>query len=177
MAFWSEFSSAYAAQVHSLCASVTAVYANHQQVAQIAKDHTSPPVLLLISSKCSLTYMMCASSSPSPYQTRGPYAQTLCMNPEQGHSDFLIKVYGFPDLLSWSFPGVFSVLWLANNYRPTSLPPRSGEFRSSDLHSGGNLRRGHHWRTGGFPGNSWFSCISLRVLIGEKARVFLIFFL
>ena len=26
MAFWSEFASAYAAQVHSLCASVTAVY-------------------------------------------------------------------------------------------------------------------------------------------------------
>ena len=26
LAFWSEFASAYAAQVHSLCASVTAVY-------------------------------------------------------------------------------------------------------------------------------------------------------
>jgi len=24
--------------------------------------------------------------------------------PLQGHSDFLIKVHGFPDLLSWSFP-------------------------------------------------------------------------
>jgi len=89
----------------------------------------------------------------------------------QGHSDFLTKVHGFPDLLSWSFPGVFSVLWLANNYRLTSLPPRSGEFRSSDHHSRGNLRRGNHWRTGGFLGNSWFSCISLRVLIGEKAKV------
>jgi hypothetical protein len=28
----------------------------------------------------------------------------------QGHSDFLIKVHGFPDLLSWSFPGGVSGL-------------------------------------------------------------------
>ena len=48
------------------------------------------------------------------------YAGVIGCN--QGHSDFLIKVHDFPDLLSWSFPDGVSGLRLVNNYRVKSLP-------------------------------------------------------